>query len=155
MINTSSKYYGKLNLLDGIWEGQLKDSNAEGYGSFVYTKVEKINWKYKGLFKQNMQNGYGKLWDQHGQLRYDGDWSDGLTHGKGNEYKKSGILVYIGDFKKGIKEGNGVKYNDNGKDISYDGEFVNNKREGQGKYSFFNIYKNYDFFYFLQLKRKY
>ena len=43
---------------------------------------------------------------------------------------------YIGQFINGLKHGKGIDYYKNGK-IKYDGEFVKDKKEGNGKY----IYK--------------
>ena len=40
---------------------------------------------------------------------------------------------YIGSFKKGKKEGKGIEYRSDGT-ILYEGDFVENYYEGQGKY---------------------
>ena len=44
---------------------------------------------------------------------------------------------YIGEFKNGLSNGKGTQYYSNGK-IKYEGDFINHKYEGNGKY----IYEN-------------
>ena len=48
---------------------------------------------------------------------------------------------YIGQYLNGKRHGKGTLYNKNGK-VIYEGEFVNDKEEGKGKY----IYENGNYY---------
>ena len=53
---------------------------------------------------------------------------------------------YIGEFKNKLPHGKGIKYYKNG-NIQYEGDFINGKREGNGKY----IY-DYGDYYIVNIK---
>ena len=54
-----------------------------------------------------------------------------IIKGKGKEYKY-GILIFEGEFLNGKRNGEGKEYNFNG-DIIFEGEYINGLRNGNGK----------------------
>ena len=55
---------------------------------------------------------------------------NGLAHGKGTVYNKNGSILYEGDFVNDKFEGNGKEIYDNGN--YYIGQFLNGYKNGKG-----------------------
>ena len=105
------------NLFDGI----LLNNKMNGNGYMVwYNKNE----KYTGMWKDNLQNGYGvyicydlKNENKFFRERYVGEWKDGKRNGYGIFYYSNGN-IYEGEWRNNIKEGFGLLYyNDRAKYI--------------------------------------
>jgi hypothetical protein len=71
-----------------------------------------------------------KVLDPELQASYDGPCVNGLAEGQG---RASGIATYVGGFKAGKKHGVGVKAWPSGD--RYEGEFVEDRKEGKGTYT--------------------
>ena len=103
---------------------------------------------YEGEFLNEQRNGYGKEYDEYGNL-FEGEYLYGFRL-RGKEYIK-GILSYEGDYLYDRKW-NGKGYDKNGNIIYelingagnvkefiknwtliYEGEYLNGKRNGKGK----------------------
>jgi len=67
---------------------------------------------------------------------YIGEWLNNLKHGKGTYYYKNGNIKYEGDFIKNKFEGNGKYIYENGE--YYIGQWLNDQIHGKGTY----YYKN-------------
>ena len=89
----------------GINKGDIK--NIENYGEFIYPIINMI----KKDFRKKINNG-----------KY--------INGK---YIYGDEKYYIGEFKNNLPNGKGIKYYKNG-NILYDGNFINGKPEGNGKF---------------------
>ena len=58
----------------------LREENAEGYGTFVYSKRS----KYEGSWKDGIRDGFG-VHTLSDRTKYRGQHKNGLRHGKGIE----------------------------------------------------------------------
>ena len=67
---------------------------------------------------------------------YIGQWKNGLKHGKGIYYYKNGNIKYDGDFVNDKYEGNGKYIWEDGQ--YYIGEWKNGLRNGKGIYYYSN-----------------
>jgi len=72
-----------------------------------------------------------RVLDPELQDAYDGQCVNGLAEGSGSA---RGRAEYRGDFKNGMKHGKGVKVWPNGD--RYEGDFIEDRKEGFGSYSF-------------------
>lgn len=63
--------------------------------------------------------------------RYEGQWLGEARHGRGKEESKFGDFVYEGDFKNDRYDGQGIMSWANG--AKYMGQFLNNEKHGMGK----------------------
>ena len=163
---------GKEYDLNGrlIFEGEYLNNlkwNGKGYdehGNIIYTLVNHINGKvseydgnkliFEGEYLNGKRNGKGKEYDLDGKLKFEGDYLNNLKwNGKGydkltnivyelkegkgliKEYEScfNDILTFEGEYLNGKRNGKGKEYNPlNGK-LRYEGEFLNGKRNGKGK----------------------
>ena len=55
--------------------------------------------------------GYGKEYDNDGNLIYDGEYLNGVKNGKGKEFKHN-RLIFEGEYLNGKRNGNGKEYYD-------------------------------------------
>src|SRR3954454_16241702 len=72
-----------------------------------------------------------RVLDPELQVEYIGPCANGLAEGTG---LARGRAEYRGDFRAGMKQGRGVKIWPNGD--RYEGDFVEDRKEGVGAYSF-------------------
>lgn len=91
-INGNKEGYGILHIGDGIYEGQMKDGNMNGIGSFIF----KDKRKYEGEFVDNKIEGFGILTFPDGKV-FVGSFIDDLEDGFGVFY--TGKKIYIGFWK--------------------------------------------------------
>lgn len=75
---------------------------------------------YQGQWKDGKAHGHGVFCDTKGSL-YDGQWENDLQHGKGIELWDYNKIKYDGDFVEGKKTGKG-RFEFEGS--TYDGDFV-------------------------------
>jgi hypothetical protein len=91
--------------------------------STVYTlKYQDGRVKYKGGWKNNLENGIGKYYDNDGNLIYEGNWKDGRYHGRG-KLRLGEDTFYDGSFDNGVIDGKGkiIMFGN----LKYDGIFRN------------------------------
>lgn len=111
-----------------IYDGIFVDGLYDGYG-VLYKDGKMI---YEGGFKEALRCGIGKEFDQKdGILLHEGFYDDDSRHGEGKEYDRKGDIVYQGDYYRSYRSGIGKEYNHFGK-IIYDGEFKDGYRIGKG-----------------------
>ena len=139
-INTNKKQTKAL-----IAESQIDICKKEG--------KKLINEKgdyYIGELKNGKMNGKGKIYFKNGNVKYMGDFVNDKKEGIGQyffetdeyyfieDHKKFNLLIgdyYIGPWLNDKMYGIGKIYLRDGR-LKYQGDFVNNKLEGYGKYIF-------------------
>ena len=116
------------------YEGEWANDKPEGQGT--------MKWKngdiYEGEYKEGERNGHGVATyakdDESGREYYDGEWKGNQRDGQGTMKWTDGT-VYEGEWAEGSLNGHGVltyAEDDEYGRISYEGEFKNSKRDGQG-----------------------
>lgn len=123
------------------YKGDIVNGMANGQG------VAKNDFKhivYEGVWKDNLFQGKGKYSTTHigGEFMYNGDWEAGKRTGYGEfsnaVYHNSvtTITKYVGSWKDDEYSGKGkltlTDWSSNAELESYDGEWLNGKRNGQG-----------------------
>ena len=109
-----------------LFDGKLQNNKMNGNGYMIWNNK---NEKYTGMWKDNLQNGYGiHIWydtkneNKYFRDRYVGEWKEGKRNGYGKFYYSNGN-IYEGYWKNNSKEGFGILYyNDRSK---YVGIFKN------------------------------
>jgi hypothetical protein len=128
-----------LKTHNGVYEGNFLDGKKNGYGTYKFLDGS----VYEGNWVDNVMSGEGTMTYPDGTV-YEGNWEDNVSHGKGkltqpsqgNEY----TLSYNGDFVKNKKSGyGGMVYSDGG---VYNGEWDNDQMHGTGTFR----YKNGDIY---------
>jgi len=124
---------GKFVWKDGtVYEGKFKKNEITGTGTYTWPD----GTSYKGEVKDGIRNGRGVFINPKDGYKYDGEWKDGLRHGKGTlSYEVEGaekdtFVGYEGEWKEGEKCGYGKYVYPSGN--WYEGEWINNKRNGKG-----------------------
>ena len=140
IVNIENLYEGEIELLTGkkcgfgkeinrntsIKLGNFYNNNFNGWNKYINSE----GIFYIGLFKNNELNGKGIKYDYEKKNLYEGDFLNGLEDGNGIEINNEN--KYEGEFKKGEKSGKGKLIFKTG-DI-YEGNFLNNKFNGEGHY---------------------
>ena len=136
------------------YEGEYLNGKRNGKGEEYDINGHKI---FEGEYLNGKRNGKGKEYD-YNHLIYEGEYLNGQRNGKGKECNKWGILLFKGEYLKGnkfngkgydkfdhiiyeLKEGKGFcrEYERGMK--SFEGEYLNGKRNGKGKeYYYFDGY---------------
>jgi len=133
-INTDRNLY--KNEPDGIYQGELKNSQKYGLGAFLWNNGNFYygNWKHnqmegygillysnggilQGYFKSNKLHGLGKSVYPNGDF-YIGNWQNGMFHGKGAYTIKKENRQQAGEFRNG----NLIRYSKNKINFSLDFE---------------------------------
>ena len=153
---------GRMNSRFGIYEGEWKEGDKHGKGKMEYRsgRVYEGEWKegfkhgkgkmkyrngsvYDGQWEEGEKHGKGKMEYNDGDI-YDGEWREGEKHGYGEsvEYWEEDTygednekkLVYKGEHKYGYKNGKGVGmyYNFDFEWIKYEGDWIDDVKEGRG-----------------------
>lgn len=122
---------GTLYYPDGnVYAGDFDHGIRNGWGVFT-TKM----YTYDGEFKNDYKDGFGAIIYSNGE-QYEGQWEKGYPHGKGCYIFADGSK-YIGLFSKGLRQGKGVLHYSDGL-TCYDGEWINDKKEGKAVVTFPN-----------------
>lgn len=124
------------------YKGALKNGLAEGEGELIVnSNVDSDNnnnnndnncnctIRYKGNFKNDIQDGYGREENQEDNTVYEGEFKDGVKCGKGKLTYKDGT-VYEGEFSDNVIHGKGIMKFANGRE--YEGEFKEGAMNGKG-----------------------
>ena len=124
----------EMCLFKGQFES-IKDNVKNEYNGIKTGKGElylKNGVKYEGIFIDEKLNGLGRYIDEK-CICFEGIFKDGVLQGKGTRiqtgddgYKKK----YIGELNNYNKEGKGIIIC---KNYTYEGDFVNDKKQGKGK----------------------
>jgi hypothetical protein len=117
------------------YEGQFKDNNMHGKGKMDFATGD----KYTGDWVENNRTGQGILIFASGN-RYEGQWKDNNMHGKGKNVWGSETQwagdTYNGDWVEGNRTGQGVYNFASGN--RYEGQWKDNKKHGKGKMKYAN-----------------
>jgi hypothetical protein len=113
-------------LVDGaIYEGDMLNGVIEGQGRMLWNSGD----RYEGSFKNGLAHGQGRFEGVDGTW-YEGAYSEGAITGVGTMYY-SEEQQYTGEMKFARMHGKGVLKSYG---TLYDGEFLENKFHGEGKY---------------------
>ena len=119
--------FGKMVEADGCYEGEFFEGLKSGKGRYEYSNTN----IYDGYWKNGLRHGSGCFEFTNG-YKYCGDWVDGIPNGKGQENYTDGSK-FEGNFVHGVKNGQGKMVFNNGNNI-YDGEWLDDKMHGHGKF---------------------
>ena len=125
--------YGRLIDLFGLicYEGIFKDNQLlDGKGKIIKIEASGEKTIYEGDIKNMKKEGMGI--EKNKDYTYVGSFSDDLKHGKGEINYNETDDKYEGEFLNGKITGNG-KYQWANKCI-YEGEFLDGKMHGKGVY---------------------
>lgn len=163
-----------------LYYGETKDNKPHGVGMLAKFDIDYPYPIYIGNFRNGLYDGYGILYERPTTpppgreymsmsfVKYEGEFEKGEFSGKGNKYSlshfaqfkeypgvyvpsvqlSSGVfddgemngkfyqylmdeITFEGNYKNGKKDGDGIEYYPEGK-IKYKGEFKNGKRDGEG-----------------------
>ena len=120
------------------YEGEWKDDKLNGSGTMIFANA---TGKYQGNFKDNVRDGKGTMIYSNGE-QYDGQWSKGKRNGKviltfANLHDDEGrIISYEGNFKDNVRDGEGTLLYENG--VKFIGLFKDNVRDGEGIMTYTN-----------------
>jgi hypothetical protein len=150
-IPTSSRRTRDIN--GCVYHGSYKGNDRHGIGQLQYPNGD----IFEGIFKSNVIHGKGKYSYGNGDV-FVGSWKNGYRHGKGvhtvsdgevieelyrNGHKITGQFmfpeyVFIGSLNRdGMKEGAHCVVRYHNGDV-YEGKYVNDQREGSGRYCYAN-----------------
>ena len=126
-------YSGKVRLTDRItgttlFTGKLDNGRINGFGHLYDYHGNK---HYEGNFQMEAYQGYGVLYKADGGVQYQGDFAQNQYDGEGILYYPEGAVKYEGSFKQGLYEGSGVLYDEKGSE-KYRGSFKSGLYDGRG-----------------------
>ena len=107
----------------------IKGNCENGYGIFIYSKVD----KYDGEWKNGMFNGKGTLTSEIGTLV--ANWINNIPTGSVIFTSYNGDK-YIGEMKNGKQDGFGTYTYPNGD--KYSGDWKNGVQDGKGEYAYYD-----------------
>ena len=102
----------------------------------------------RGVYKNNLLDGFGETFREDGSKQYEGNWKEGKLNGIGKSFYSNGKVYYEGEFKNDLANGIGKIYNQNGH-LYFEGEYVNGEIFGKGKifYESGQVYQEGEFRY--------
>jgi hypothetical protein len=123
---------------DSFYDGEWSNDKQCGMGIRQYSSGN----VYNGQWKEGQRHGKGTMHWKDKNEQYTGDWINGIQHGVGeyiwqvqqidnSQYPQSNC--YVGDWDNGIRQGYGTFYYASGS--SYEGQWLDNKKHGEGKYT--------------------
>lgn len=124
----TEKKIEKISFDGNYYEGEVKNGEPCGYGSFSYDDGTLI---YVGEWLDGRAHGIGTMFYENGLVVYTGDWVSWVPHGKGAIYSEEGNLIYKGEISLGEFHGMGTDYYESGNE-RYLGAFKNDNRDGRG-----------------------
>jgi hypothetical protein len=130
----------RILMPDGaVYEGELKDGIANGYGKYFYPKPDGLEglWTepsedrlvYEGNFLNGKKHGFGKLSNK--DYNYEGNWEFNEQSGFGKQTIKwwGKITEYVGHFSNDKKNGAGTL-----REFSSEGEKIINPYNFEGNF---------------------
>ena len=111
--------------------GQFINGKRVGFGKYII-KNRNTNYIYKGEVEDIYANGYGLYLNNDTSVKYEGEWKNSLKNGIGIETYKNNL--YQGNFLNGKRNGIGKYYWE--KDVYFIGEWIDNYMNGEGIYYF-------------------
>ena len=127
---TSDNITECLNNVEYIYKGEvdLMTNKRCGTGECTFRDGSQLY----GTWYADEFTGWNRKIDEKGTL-FVGLFKQGQIQGKGLRYVQSSNHLYKGEFVNGIREGKGVDISSGAK---YEGDFKDDKKQGQGKITF-------------------
>ena len=96
---------------------------------------------YMGGYKNCSRNGFGVEYTNEGVIKFIGEYLNGKKNGEGKVYERYELngcdyLIFSGNFKSGKKNGFGRKCSND--ELKFEGEYLNDIKEGLGKQYYSN-----------------
>ncbi|XP_048408576.1 radial spoke head 10 homolog B isoform X2 [Stegostoma tigrinum] len=121
-----------------VYQGMFSEGLMHGRGTYTW----KNGIKYEGDFSMNTLTGHGTYTWPDGSA-YVGEVVNGIRHGKGTFTSTDQLISYTGDWHQAKRHGKGTVYFNQEGSSWYQGDWVNNVREGWGtrRYKSGNVYE--------------
>lgn len=103
--------YNKMNPTIQKYEGELSLDKYNGKGKITYTNGD----IFIGSFKENMRHGYGKLYDQMGNIIIENKWTNDIIYNKikySERFTGTSIIKLEGYLLNSVKIGQWIYYRD-------------------------------------------
>lgn len=126
-----------------FFNGQMVEGIAHGFGKYF---DELGNLLYEGEWQNGIIYGFGIEYFSSGEVKYKGQWKNGIYHGEGTKFLDNQKPFYRGDWYYGVPFGEGTFYDENGV-VKFVGQVINGFPHGQGR-SFINGKLHYDGLWF-------
>jgi len=95
------------------YKGDFINGKMGGNGQYYFENGD----YYIGQMKNDLIDGYGKIYYMNGSIKYDGNFVNGHRHDKGIRNDMDGNIKYDGNFVNDKKEGNWLTFSDRDLDI--------------------------------------
>uniref|UniRef100_UPI00398EE731 radial spoke head 10 homolog B isoform X4 n=1 Tax=Pristiophorus japonicus TaxID=55135 RepID=UPI00398EE731 len=130
---------GTYTWLNGIkYEGDFSMNTPTGHGTYTWTDGS----TYIGEVQNGIRHGQGIFTSADRSISYSGEWNQAKRHGKGTiYYNQEGSSWYQGDWVNNVREGWGVRRYKTGN--VYEGEWKNFARNGEGTMSWISTNEEY------------
>ena len=109
----------KIYIKSKFSKGVIEDDNA----SITQKTKLGVYLYFEGSIKNNLYNGFGKIYYKNKNIFFQGNFKNGKIEGKGAKYYENGAKKIEGIFKN-INSCTGIYYNPEGKKI-FNGEIIN------------------------------
>ncbi|GCC28060.1 hypothetical protein chiPu_0006486 [Chiloscyllium punctatum] len=121
-----------------VYQGMFSEGLMHGRGTYTW----KNGTKYEGDFSMNTPTGHGTYTWPDGST-YVGEVVNGIRHGEGIFTSSDQLISYTGDWHQAKRHGKGTVYFNQEGSSWYQGDWVNNVREGWGtrRYKSGNVYE--------------
>ncbi|XP_041062838.1 radial spoke head 10 homolog B [Carcharodon carcharias] len=130
---------GTYTWRNGIkYEGDFSMNTLTGHGTYTWTDGS----TYVGEVLNGIRHGQGIFTSAHQSVSYTGEWHEAKRHGKGTiYYNQEASSWYQGDWVNNVREGWGIRRYKNGN--MYEGEWKNFQRHGEGTMSWTSTNEEY------------
>ncbi|XP_062999552.1 radial spoke head 10 homolog B2-like [Elgaria multicarinata webbii] len=120
---------GTYTWADGVqYEGNFVKNLQMDHGSYTWPDGS----VYEGEVKNGIRHGFGVYKCGTHPVSYVGQWVEGKRHGKGRiYYNREGSCWYEGDFVNNVKNGWGIRRYKSGN--MYEGQWERDMRHGEGR----------------------
>ncbi|XP_069762241.1 radial spoke head 10 homolog B isoform X3 [Narcine bancroftii] len=121
-----------------IYEGDFSVNTPSGHGTYIWTDGS----TYVGDVKNGIRHGQGVFTSADQSISYTGEWYHSKRHGKGTiYYNEEGSSWYQGDWVNNVREGWGMRRYMSGN--IYEGQWKNCTRHGEGTMSWISTNEEY------------
>ncbi|XP_078413788.1 radial spoke head 10 homolog B [Cetorhinus maximus] len=130
---------GTYTWRNGIkYEGDFSMNTLTGHGTYTWTDGS----TYVGEVLNGIRHGQGIFTSADQSVSYTGEWHEAKRHGKGTiYYNQEASSWYQGDWVNNVREGWGIRRYKSGN--VYEGEWKNFQRHGEGTMSWISTNEEY------------